>query len=327
MSSPTSWPTSGSAMPSRRPTGATSGSTSGSPPTASGCGSTTSALPSWTQDDADLARASSAGESTASRARHLFGFGATTAARSCSTPCDGSSATSVLRDAPAVGARTAACPARPRTPSLCPTRSPVPTSTFFDDLALLRDLPADLPHLTRAASLDAVSWPRSRPAAPASGCAPASRASAASARPAARRAVLTPSQRSGSGSHRRRPVADPRQVDELAVAAEDQVGHRPAGEVGRRHAVAHVPSGPAMPVARSKRTVQCQSRGTPSGPPQWKGNGDLGEHREQLAHRVDEHRRAPARRCRTGARCATRSGTARPGRRTPADRPRSAARR
>ena len=130
--------------------------------------------------------------------------------------------------------------------------------------------------------------------------APARRASAATPRrarprrrrrrPAATRPTLTPSQRSGSGSHARRAVADPRQAREVGVAAGDQVGERAPGEVRRRHPVADVAAGHGEPVARSKRTAQRQSRGTPSGPPQWYGNVDVAERGEQLADRVDEQR-------------------------------------
>ena len=55
------------------------------------------------------------------------------------------------------------------------------------------------------------------------------RRSSASASVIARSPALTPSQRSGSGSQRRRPVADPGQPGQVGVAAEDQVGRvRPA---------------------------------------------------------------------------------------------------
>ena len=83
------------------------------------------------------------------------------------------------------------------------------------------------------------------------------RASARSAMAAARRPRLTPAQRNGSGSHRRRAMADPRERDEVRARAGDQVGERAAGEVGGRDAVTDVAAGrgePGGPVERD-RTV------------------------------------------------------------------------
>ena len=275
---PTSWPTSGSATPSRRPTGRTSGSTSRSPRTGSGCGSTTPVSSTSTRRPTGMLGrppAARGPDRPADAAAGLFGFerydGGAVVLHALRQELGDDA---VLHAAAALGGRERpARRARRRTSSPSPTRSPAATSTaFFDDwlfasLAARRRSPAD------AAQCPVRVAEHPPPPPP----------------PASRRAATTRPRRRRHARPRSGPSVDPeppqrlpfhlttarrsRQVDELAVPAEDQVGHRPTGEAGRRHAVAHVPSGPTRCRSPGRSAPCSASSGHAERTAQWKGNG------------------------------------------------------
>ena len=145
--------------------------------------------------------------------------------------------------------------------------------------------------------------------------------SAASALAAAGAPRRTPSQRSGSGSQRRERCPTHGSRVRSRVAAEDQIGERSPGEVRGRHPVADVAARAGQRRSRGRTRRGDASRGrSPAVRPSGYGNSTSRERREQLRRPCRASGARTRRRCRSGRRPATRSGTARPGRRTPAAR-------
>ena len=104
----------------------------------------------------------------------------------------------------------------------------------------------------------------------------------ASAQVIARSPALAPSQRSGSGSHRgERWPTHGRRVRAVS-RAEDQVGQRPAGQVGGRHAVTDVTAGPGQPggEVQADRGVPVPGDAQRTAPAM--GDRDVAQDREQL---------------------------------------------
>ena len=109
--------------------------------------------------------------------------------------------------------------------------------------------------------------------------------SSVSARVMARRPALMPSQRSGSGSQRRRAVAHPRQPDQLGVAAEHEVAQGAPGEVRGGDAVADVPARPGQPGAAVQPDGGPPVPGDPERPAPGVGEAGAPQHREQVEQR------------------------------------------
>ena len=139
--------------------------------------------------------------------------------------------------------------------------------------------------------------------------------------------ALAPSQRSGSGSQRRERCPTHGSAVSSVSPAGDQVGQRAAGEVRRRHAVADVAAGPRQP----GRGVEAD-RGVPVAGDAERAAPAVRDRARRAAPGTARAACARARRTRAAPgrsrpRCASRSGTARRGRRTPAGRRRCAGRR